>query len=139
MLCGEVFGSGPGLEEEAEHIAEFRQLVRVKRGFQRAETFFEQRHGGVPLGFALRGQHDAGAAAVFGDRLAFQDPACDVQVDRLGDRAGAQARVLGETLDLGDGVGIFQKILDEGELGEGVVSVQAEHADRGGTDTVRDK
>ena len=118
VLRGEMLGAGSGLIEETQHFAEFRERVRVERGFEGGETLREQGDRGVPQGFALRGQHHAGAAAVLGDRLAFYDAARDVQVDRLGDRAGAEAGILRETFDLGHRIRILQEVFHDGELRE---------------------
>ena len=127
------------LEQTAEHFTEFREFVRIEGCFESGKPFSELFDRLVPQGLAFCGHHHARAAAVSGNRLAFQNPALHVQVDRLGHRAGAQRAVFRKTLDVRYSIRIFQKILYNRKLSERIVSVESEHADRCGAYPVCDE
>ena len=135
----EVFAAGPDREEVAEDLAELRELVLLQpllKHFEAAVEVSERLLAFLP---AEVGEGDADGAAIVGRGGAFEDAGVHIEVDRLGHRAGTEAGVLGEALDLRRGVGVFQEVSRDRELREGVVAVETPDAPGGAAEPVDDE
>ena len=135
----EVFAAGPDREEVAEDLAELRELVLLQPLLEGFEPAVEIRERLFPFLPAEVGEGDADGAAVVGRGSAFEDAGVHIEVDGLGHRAGAEAGVFGEALDLRRGVGVFQEVSRDRELREGVVAVESPDAPGGAAEPVDDE
>lgn len=135
----EVFAAGADDEEVAEDLTELFELILLQSLLKCFEPAVEVGERFLAFLPAEVGEGDADGSAVVGRGGALEDAGVHIEVDCLGHRAGTEAGVFGEALDLGRGIGVFQEVSRDRELREGVVAVETPDAPGGAAEPVDDE